>query len=550
MAQRHYYRDIDGTLTDMSAYAPRLNWIAQSKAEEGAYGSWTVTLDDPNGELNLVGHRQWFVEDDESDEEDDIIFGGFTGGQTFSRVGEDGKRKVGPEARVIDLDLIDANTWFSKILLRGALAKRPIETDVARMQALLASPQAAQIIDTTTYVDTSGPITLDKADLRGVYFGQAVGDCASASGKNYFLWYAKVGGIRTLTIWYGKDTLPDYPSPFYITNDAPTLRGEGVDPYVGPHVVPLSADAKMIRSPERQYCGNYATYGDKNAAIYRHSAANHAIIGSYGSGHRDMTSSWPLVKTKAKAIARADRQLTDVHPQDIRVTTKLVDIPSTRVTQAKAGMRLQILGTHLYPNLDTWHYARIVTAQPKPHAKGELFDIDLELVVGDEADGPPAPVPPENPSDLFGQIMFAYGYPNLGGGHGILHYAHTGDTPPGGWSYLPITGGIAYDQVAKPFSSMTISDPGNVRIWAKAWYSANIGHVPGTMRVFVNGVLVGSDTSTMYSNLLVVDIRNYHLDAGDVVSVDSDVQEFWSNNGNDNSFLRVVRGTFGAIVGP
>ena len=85
MTLHHYYRETDGSLVDMSAYAPRYI-TTQSRAEESAVGSWSVVLDDPDGELDLAGHRQWFIEDDESESEDDIVWGGFTGAQTLVRM--------------------------------------------------------------------------------------------------------------------------------------------------------------------------------------------------------------------------------------------------------------------------------------------------------------------------------------------------------------------------------------------------------------------------------------------------------------------------------
>ena len=100
MTLHHYYRETDGSLVDMSAYAPRYI-TTQSRAEESAVGSWSVVLDDPDGELDLAGHRQWFIEDDESESEDDIIWGGFTGAQTIARMQGDAHRVIGPLARAL-----------------------------------------------------------------------------------------------------------------------------------------------------------------------------------------------------------------------------------------------------------------------------------------------------------------------------------------------------------------------------------------------------------------------------------------------------------------
>lgn len=204
MSQIHRYRDLDGTLHDMSAYAPRLLWTAQSKAEQGTYGSWSVTLDDPFSELDIIGHRHWFVEDDESEDADDIIFGGYTGAQTLARMEGDQRRKYGPLARVITVELFDGNAFLNRTVMKGEDCKRDPETDVERMQWLLATSEAGPLGDTTTYVQTTSPVNMDGVDYRGRYLGEIVADCAGASGKNWFVQWLKVGGVRTLTIWYGR----------------------------------------------------------------------------------------------------------------------------------------------------------------------------------------------------------------------------------------------------------------------------------------------------------------------------------------------------------
>jgi len=552
MTLRHYYREIDNTLVDMSAYAPRVAWVAQSKAEEGSVGSWTITLDDPYSDLEIVGHRGWFIEDDESEDEDDIIWAGYVGKQTITRVQGDGRRTYGSLGRVITLELYDANTMLTRTIMRGSDTDRPIETDVERMEWLLSTAEAATIIDTTTYVDTSGPVNMDAAPLRGTYLGQVITDCAGASGKNFYAWFRKVSGIRTLTLWYGRDSLSDYTSPFLITNDPADISEDAIDNGTAT-VWKLSDDATLERSPERQYCGNYLTY--EGGATYRHNATTHAAAFT-GSAHRDMVSNVALVKTQAKAQARADRQLLDVQDQDIRIRTTLRGIPQERVTLCKAGMRLQIKGTHWAPDCDDWHYARILSAQPQPFGPGLTWDIDLELTLGEESPGPTAP---DYGGTVFAGIIRSRG--NALDQRGPLKYANTYDIGGGGWYTAPTNGPIAIDAgVPNPeadgyvYDSMTVSEPMIVRIHARAWITGVYGGTrSAVLNVYVNGSLVDT-ASTTCSNcvggLLDVDVRDYHLDAGDIVSIDSAGSTgdggadtmFWTNNGVNDSYLLVGRG--------
>lgn len=340
-----------------------------------------------------------------------------------------------------------------------------------------------------------------------------------------------------------------YDSPFFITNDRADIDQEAIEDGTA-NVWPLSDDAQLRRSPERQYCGNYATYGDKGAAIYVHNATTHALIAAGPNQHRDMTSNWPLVKTKTKAKARAARQLLDVQDQEIRITTTLVNIPSTRVTLAKQGMRLEVKGTHWGPDLDSWHYARIVSAQPQPHSDGSLYDIDLELVVNvdDTSDGPPPPAySGAAMASLIGIIDTPYE-------SGYIYWDTDGAVAGGGWYPMPASGPLEIVEPSQPFSQIRVTgdQPIEVRIEAAARSSEAVsGPQSATLYVNVNGAHVGSDfreTTTpglhFWSDEYYVDVHNVMLQPGDVVDVTFAATQnlFWTNQTN-LTYLKVGRGT-------
>ncbi len=548
---RHLNRDISGSLVDLSEFTPRLI-VAQSKAEEGAVGSWTVTLDDPGSDLVILGHSNWFIEDDESEDEDDIIFGGFVGSTSFARYEGSDRRMQGPLARVVVVEILDANTFLSRQIMRGADTNRPAETDVERIEWILGTDEASIVTDASTYVDTSGPRNMDASPLRGTYFGQIITDCAQTSGKNFFAWYRKVSGIRTMTMWYGRDTLPDYVSPLFITNDPADLNNDAIDDGSAT-VWKLSEDAKLRRIHERQYCGCYLTY--EGGAVYRHNADTHDLISAVSGHHRDMVTNAPMVKSQTKAQARADRQLLDVQDHEVRITTTLTGIPQERVTLAKAGMRLEVKGTHWGPDDDDWHYARILSAQPRPFGPGRTWDIDLELSMGAESDGP---APPDFTGTAFAGLQRSRG--NDTDQTGPLKYANTYDIGGGGWNTAPTTGplqivagvpnpeldGLVYD-------SIEILEPMDVRIYARAHVTGV--YIPATtavLNVYVNGSLEGTQTVGIGpgfagGTVVEVDLRDFHVDAGDIVSIDSAGSGlgdaiFWTNNGVNDTYLKVGRG--------
>ncbi len=434
MTLRHLYRDLDGTLTDMSAFTPRIV-ETQGRAEESAVGSWSVVLDDPYGELDIVGLRNWFIEDDESEDEDRIIFGGFTGAQTIARMQGEAHRKIGPDARVITVQLFDANAFLARIVMKGADTNRPAETDVERMQWLLSTDEADSFGDVTTFVDTAHFVNMDAAPLRGTYFGQIISDCSEQSGKNHYAFYRWHDGARKLTIWYGSDFLAGYVSPFYISNDRADITQSEVND--GTAIVwPLSEDATMERSPERQYCGCYLTY--EGGAVYRHNSTTHALIAAGTHQHRDMTTYRPMVKSKTRAQARADRQLLDVQQQDVRIKTTVTNVLQERVTLLKPGMRVKVKGTHWWPSVDGWHNARVLTAEPRPFGPGRFWDIPVELQVIDPGpdgvvDGPPGPA-----VSTEGAILYQpFNAPAPPAALFEIRWSTDGDSPGAGYALQP-----------------------------------------------------------------------------------------------------------------
>jgi len=549
MTLHHYYRETDGSLVDMSAYAPRYI-TTQSRAEESAVGSWSVVLDDPDGELDLAGHRQWFIEDDASESEDDIIWGGFTGAQTIARMQGDAHRVVGPLARVIQVELYDANSYLARIVMKGSDTERPAETDVERMTWLLSTDEADAIGDVTTYFGSAGPVNMDAASYRGTYFGQIIGDCAEQSGKNHFAFFQKVGASRILTIWYARDFRDIYDSEMYLTNDLDEITRALVDD--GTAVVwPLSDDATMTQSPERQYCGCYMTGADAAGATYRHNATTHTLIsGSQPNQHRDMTANRPLVKTLTKLKARADRVLLDVQDQDVRIKTTLSGILQERVTLCKAGMFIKVKGTHWWPSVDDWHLCRILTAEPRPFGPGIVWDIPMELQVIDPGpdgvvDGPP---PPPFEGDVFAGLQRSDSDNSVGGGTGNIQWdgAYESGLEFPGWNTVDTTGPIALDEGSQPFHSITVSADMVVRIRCIGQGSGV--YIPDktvTLNVTVNSVVVGTDSAVVggfSAWTLEVDLRDYTLAAGDVVAATG--VEHWGTSGINTTFLQVGRGQF------
>src|SRR6186713_1326186 len=138
MVARHLYRNAEGDL-EIQDRVDRVGWEVKEAAEEGATPIVTITVDDPLSELDFVGHRRWLIRDDESEGDDDVIFSGYTGTQTIShKAGE----HHNPLDRVWSIELVDVNTLWQRKVMTGSDCNRDAETDVERMQWLLASGEA------------------------------------------------------------------------------------------------------------------------------------------------------------------------------------------------------------------------------------------------------------------------------------------------------------------------------------------------------------------------------------------------------------------------
>lgn len=196
-----------------------------------------------------------------------------------------------------------------------------------------------------------------------------------------------------------------------------------------------------------------------------------------------------------------------------------------------------------------WEWGRVVSVQPSPRSKGDLYDVDLEIVLtGQDAPGPPAPPYTGN---AFAGLQQSSNDNSAGGNHGYLKYQTTYAIGSPGWATQVDDGPIAcdppttYPVIGDRYDSITVSATMYVRIYARAWWSGNIGHVTITLNVLVNGVVVGTASKTDYSNFILVDLRNYPLQDGDVVSVlGSPNSTFWSNTGINGTQLIVGRGAY------
>ena len=94
------------------------------------------------------------------------------------------------------------------------------------MQWLLATNEMAWALDVTTYVSTANPIDLDAVDYRGRMLAEIISDCSQPpANKNWYAWIDMPSAVRTVTVWYGRDSLAVHDSPLSLSNDPARLGG-------------------------------------------------------------------------------------------------------------------------------------------------------------------------------------------------------------------------------------------------------------------------------------------------------------------------------------
>lgn len=439
MTARLYFNTATGSnvanYTEVAFRLRLLDWELREQAEEGSAAMSTIVFDDPDMDWDVTPWRGWYMVEDASEGSNSIICGGWIADQEIGRSGGD---RENPLARLWSVNLTDANAYWAMRVMVGSDCNRPAETDVERIQWLLATNELLWAYDTTTYVQTTTPVAMDAVDYRGQMVSQIMDDAAQASGRNWFTWIDLVGGVRKVMVWYGHDDWAVYDSPLYLTNDpADFVESEVMD---GTSLVwPISPDTKLHRDPSRMFDGVYVAY--EGGAVYRDTDPRTVI--------RDFISPSYNVKSSAKAVARALRYLGELDEQDVVVSTSAV-VPASKVTQLRAGMRVQFRASHLpgFEAEDTWTWCRILSASVTPVAAGDRYSVAMELV----------PISPAVASTVVAVLWYPKG--NLAQ---HLRWEGTGANPPAGYTYYAPSAMITYNadpDFPDDFYSMTVNGTG------------------------------------------------------------------------------------------
>lgn len=171
---------VDGT--DVTSLV-RLDSIAvEMKAYGGEVGSGSVIFDDTTGTANpATPMKEWVLT--ESGASPTTIAGGYIAERDIGR----GPLTVSTQRQFLPV-LEDYNAALADRILMGASARRPEETDYARVQWLLSTGVLSHL-DGAGHVPNADKVTMEPANYRGKYAIDVLRECAEAANKNFYVYF-------------------------------------------------------------------------------------------------------------------------------------------------------------------------------------------------------------------------------------------------------------------------------------------------------------------------------------------------------------------------
>jgi hypothetical protein len=336
-------------------------------------GLSTIVANDPDATMTLTKwHAFRGFRFEETDCANLVVFQGNMTNRTLRR----GSSERTEDARVWDIQVADFNFQMKRRVIRNADGNRPAETDIARLEWLLASDYTVntEVIVADGIFDDANPVTMTANDYRGRFPVDVVTDCMGYSGKNAFV-YAKPDGGDTAASWVGgfayfvaTDNI--YTSSIKISNLLSDVDSSTI--YAG------SNDATLEKNAERVFSGVYLTYS--GGKVYRQ---RQATIDAYG--RIDASIDMPDIKTAAAATALADRYLNDYSFEEDIINVALL-MPADKVNLILEGHAVQIKQTHWLGYEDyVWRRVAQRTVSQTPNPAKYLVNLELRdprLIVG------------------------------------------------------------------------------------------------------------------------------------------------------------------------
>lgn len=348
MSLHHIYSDTVGSTVDITAYCRLYRWSATTDAKEGSIGRSSVVVDDPDGILDFIGHRRYYAYEDLAAASNQVVYNGFIQNAKVSR----GPYRTGP-GRIWTLELADQNALLHRRLMNGVDAERQAETDVARMTAWNSMTES-NTIDDGLYFSSLNPVDMDAADYRTQPAGTGyVDDCAQASGKNYHVWYREPTG--QFSIWYDFAASSNWLSTKRLSNVLSDVDSSTT------FAVALENEAVLDRDYSRVASGIMLPFD--GVAVGSNTVSGTIYVQSQETTDTFAAIDWLTpslnVKTRTKALARANRYLADAGEGDDLINC-FVELPAANVNDILAGQRIEARFEH-FPLYNQFSWFRILS---------------------------------------------------------------------------------------------------------------------------------------------------------------------------------------------
>lgn len=318
----------------------------------GSTGDGELQFDDMGAALSPIGLRAVHVDDSLCTPA--RIFTGYAANRDVEYADS---LMVGSQRRWTAA-LVDQNAIFSFRIIRGSGARRPVETDIERITWLLGTTYVVGLED-LGLVDTANAVTLDETDYTGRYPADVLGDCTSASAKNFFAYYSEDDDAIGLGYFKPKSTF--YTSAISLSNVLSDIDFDTV--------FPVETGAKLTRDPSQIYSGAYSTHD--MGAVYVTDATTASTWFP-----RDMSVSGAHTASFATFIAERFLEDSDEEYDEVRCTVRL---PRNRVNWILEGQRVAIKMQH-YPGFEDYIYKRVLRRSvSQMPGSDEYYVLELEL---------------------------------------------------------------------------------------------------------------------------------------------------------------------------
>ena len=349
--------EIDGTPVSVSriiiggSISQSISSLPMSADGTGSQGG--ITFDDPDGSYT---HRGWSIV--KVDEDDCTVAPTLFYGGTWNRKESRGTYRDGP-GRIIDTTINDSNVFLSLRILGGDTATFPKDqTDTDRIAALLADASLDGLVQDLGLVATTG-LPLPQLYAQGMTPGEVLSDIASHYGQIFFTYWDQTAEAVGLFFDFADSTT--FTCALSISNVLSDISLDANEVVTG-DVYPPQVDGSLDITPEDVYSRVRFKYA--GGVVWRSNATTAAAFFPEPLRYGSVQVENDRIGELATATTFADHFLATHSTERVKVTFT-VRLPSTRVGEIQAGMRISLRFSHLTGfETATWTRIEVINRIP------------------------------------------------------------------------------------------------------------------------------------------------------------------------------------------